>query len=161
MAETGAPAADLLHFEDFEVGKVETYGDTQITEADILEFAREFDPLPIHVDAEAAANSPFGGLIASGAHSCSIMMRLMCDGYMLRATSLGSPGVDEVRYLLPVRPGDRLRLRMEVVEARRSRSRPTTGVVTSRQELVNQNGEIVLEMRASVMFRCRSAGEAA
>jgi acyl dehydratase len=161
MTETGAPAADLLHFEDFEVGKVETYGDTQITEADILEFAREFDPLPIHVDAQAAAKSPFGGLIASGAHSCSIMMRLMCDGYMLRATSQGSPGVDEVRYLLPVRPGDRLRLRMEVVEKRRSRSRPTTGVVTSRQELVNQNGEIVLEMRASVMFRCRSAGEAA
>lgn len=161
MTESGAPAADLLHFEDFEVGKVETYGDTQITEADILEFAREFDPLPIHVDVQAAAKSPFGGLIASGAHSCSIMMRLMCDGYMLRATSLGSPGVDEVRYLLPVRPGDRLRLRMEVVEKRRSRSRPTTGVVTARHELLNQNAEIVLEMRASVMFRCRSAGEAA
>lgn len=151
-------ATDLRHFEDFEVGKVETFGDTQLTEAEVVAFASQFDPLPIHVDREAAAASPFGGLIASGGHSCAILMRLMCDGYMLNSTSQGSPGIDEVRYLLPVRPGDRLHLRMEVLEARRSRSRPTTGIVTARHELVNQNGQVALEMRGSVIFGCRDTG---
>ena len=159
MAETAAPAADLLHFEDFEIGKVETYGDTLVTEADILGFAGQFDPLPIHIDREAAAKSSFGGLIASGAHSCAIMMRLMCDGYILRSASLGSPGVDEVRYILPVRPGDRLHLRYEVVSTRRSQSRPEMGAVGGRHQLINQNGDVVLEMRGNGMYRCRSAGE--
>lgn len=155
------PAGGLLHFEDFEIGRIETYGDTLVTEADIVGFATPFDPLPIHVDKQAAEASPFGGLIASGAHSCSMMMRLMCDGYILRSASMGSPGVDEVRYLKPVRPGDRLHLRVEILDKRRSRSRPEMGVVKSRHELVNQAGDVVLEMFGNGMYRCRDAEGAA
>lgn len=146
---------DLLHFEDFEVGSSAVYGEKTVTAAEIIAFAREFDPQPIHVDPVAAAESPFGGLIASGIHSCSMMMRLMCDGYMLRSASRGSPGVDETRYLLPVRPGDVLRVRMTVTGKRRSTSRPEMGIVHSRHELLNQADEVVLEMVSKVMMGCR------
>lgn len=152
---------DILHFEDFEVGSSDIYGEKLVTEAEIIAFAREFDPQTIHVDPAAAAESSFGGLIASGLHSCSMMMRLMCDGYMLRSTSRGSPGVDEVRYLLPVRPGDRLRVRMTVIDKRRSASRPEMGIVSARHELMNQKDEIVLEMTSKVMMGCRDPEVAA
>ncbi|MCF4164677.1 MaoC family dehydratase [Zavarzinia compransoris] len=146
---------DRLYFEDFEVGGCAVHGEKTVSEAEIIAFAREFDPQPIHVDPAAAALSPFGGLIASGVHSCSMMMRLMCDGYMLRSASRGSPGIDEVRYLLPVRPGDVLRVRMTVVDRRRSASRPEMGIVQARHELLNQKDEVVLEMTSKVMMGCR------
>ncbi|PWR23808.1 MaoC family dehydratase [Zavarzinia compransoris] len=153
--------AAFLHFEDFDVGSVATYGEKRVEAAEIIAFAREFDPQAIHTDPVAAAESPFGGLIASGLHSCSMMMRLMCDGYMLRSASMGSPGVDEVRYLLPVRPGDVLRVRVTVTDRRRSASRPEMGIVFARHELLNQQDDVVLEMTSKVMMGCRDAGGAA
>lgn len=153
--------AAFLHFEDFEVGSTETYGEKRVEAGEIIAFAREFDPQVIHTDPQAAAESPFGGLIASGLHSCSMMMRLMCDGYMLRSASRGSPGVDEVRYLLPVRPGDVLRVRVTVLDKRRSASRPEMGIVFARHELLNQKGEVVLEMTSKVMMGCRDLKGAA
>ncbi|PWR25616.1 MaoC family dehydratase [Zavarzinia aquatilis] len=146
---------DFLYFEDFEVGSSTVYGEKLVTAAEIIAFGREFDPQPIHVDPVAAAESAFGGLIASGLHSCSMMMRLMCDGYMLRSASRGSPGVDEVRYLAPVRPGDVLRVRVTVLDRRRSASRPEMGIVTARHELMNQQDEVVLLMTSKVMMGCR------
>ncbi|MFA5120901.1 MaoC family dehydratase [Zavarzinia sp.] len=153
--------SEILHFEDFIVGSVETYGEITVSAAEIIAFAREYDPQAIHIDPVAAAESPFGGLIASGLHSCSMMMRLMCDGYMLRSASMGSPGVDEVRYLLPVRPGDRLRVRVSVLDARRSSSRPEMGIVSARHELMNQDDAVVLAMTSKVMMGCRDAKGAA
>lgn len=153
--------ADFLHFEDFEVGSSTVHGEKLVTEAEIIAFGREFDPQPIHVDPVAAAESSFGGLIASGLHSCSMMMRLMCDGYMLRSASRGSPGVDEVRYLAPVRPGDTLRVRVTVLDTRRSASRPEMGIVSARHELLNQRDEVVLIMTSKVMMGCRDTGAAA
>lgn len=153
--------ADFLHFEDFEVGSSTVYGEKLVTEAEIIAFGREFDPQPIHVDPVAAAESSFGGLIASGLHSCSMMMRLMCDGYMLRSASRGSPGVDEVRYLAPVRPGDTLRVRVTVLDTRRSASRPEMGIVSARHELLNQRDEVVLLMTSKVMMGSRDAGASA
>ncbi len=152
--------ADFLHLEDFEVGSSTVYGEKFVTEAEIIAFGREFDPQPIHVDPVAAAESSFGGLIASGLHSCSMMMRLMCDGYMLRSASRGSPGVDEVRYLAPVRPGDVLRVRVTVLDRRQSASRPEMGIVSARHELLNQRDEVVLLMTSKVMMGCREGATA-
>ncbi len=116
-----------LTFEDFPPGHFGTFGPRRVTREEILAFAAEFDPQPMHLDEEAAKRTMLKGLSASGWHLCSIMMRMMCDGYIGRTASLGSPGVNEVRWLAPLRPGDDLTLDVEVTEARVSRSRPETG----------------------------------
>ena len=103
-------------------------------------FARKFDPQPFHVDEAAAKQSMFGGLIASGWHTCALAMRMMCDAYLLDAASMGSPGVEEIRWLKPVRPGDTLRVRCIVLEARPLESKPHVGLVRNRWEVLNQNG---------------------
>ena len=123
----------------------------------ILAFAREFDPQYIHTDPAAAAGGPFRGLIASGWHTAAVMMRLLCETFLGDAASLASPGIDELRWFLPVRPGDRIRVRGKVVEARRSRSKPDRGLVRSEIEVVNQSGEVVMSLRPMNLFRCRSA----
>jgi acyl dehydratase len=126
-----------------------------VDEAEVVDFAHQFDPQPFHVDADAAAAGPFGGLIASGWHTCALMMRLFAQEYLSPASSLASPGVDELRWVLPVRPGDELILRTTVVEARPSRSRPDRGLVRTRVELVNQADEVVLRMVAMNLIRSR------
>jgi acyl dehydratase len=133
-------------FEDFEPGQVYELGSTAVTEADIVAFAREFDPQPFHVDPEAAAESVFGGLIASGWHTGAMWMRLYVDSMLGGPASMGSPGIEELRWLAPVRPGDTLRGRLTVLEATPSERRPDRGTVRIRGEMVNQDGITVLSM---------------
>jgi len=139
-----AAPTDDRYFEDYTAGAVYEYGYVTVSEAEILEFAHRFDPQPIHVDAEFAASGPFKGIIASGWHTGSIMMRLFADHFLSRVASLASPGLDELRWPAPVRPGDVLRLRVTVLEARPSRSKPDRGIVRTRAELLNQDDQIVL-----------------
>jgi acyl dehydratase len=142
-------------FEDYQPGAVYEYGWATVTEAAIVAFAREFDPQPIHVDAQFAASGPFGGLIASGWHTAGILMRMIADHFLSRVASLASPGIDELRWPAPVRPGDRLRLRTTITEARVSRSKPDRGLVRTRAELVNQDGAVVLSLVAMNLIRRR------
>jgi acyl dehydratase len=150
-----AMPADQRYFEDYRPGAVYEYGYATVTEPEILEFARRFDPQPIHTDPEYAAAGPFGGLIASGWHTAGIMMRLIADHFLSRVASLASPGVDELRWPAPLRPGDRLRLRVTVLEARASRSKPDRGIVRTKAELINQHGQLVLTLTAVNILRRR------
>jgi len=144
------------YFEDYVPGSVYEYGTIAVTEDEVLEFAGKYDPQAIHIDAEAAAGGPFGGLIASGWHTASLMMRLMVDNFISKVAALASPGVDEVRWVRPVRPGDLLRIRITVLEARRSRSKPDRGLVRTLIEVLNQKGEIVMTLNAMHLVRCRN-----
>jgi acyl dehydratase len=152
---------DLLYFEDFAPGEVVEYGDREVTAAEIVEFAREFDPQPFHVDEAAARESAVGGLIASGWHTASILMRMNCDAFVNRSASQGGPGVEELTWTKPVRPGDRLRVRRAILGARPSRSRPNLGLVEFLFEVLNQNAEVVMRQKNSIFLLRRSAGEAA
>jgi acyl dehydratase len=144
-------------WEDFPVGSVREFGGVTVSRESILRFAREFDPQPFHVDEEAAKRSPFGGLIASGWHTCSLMMRMACDAFLLDSASVGSPGMDNIKWLEPVRPGDTLRVRLTVKEARVLRSRPTVGIVKNFWQVLNQNGEEVMQSEGYGMFLRREA----
>jgi acyl dehydratase len=143
------------YLEDYIPGSVHTYGSLKIEEADILRFAREFDPQVLHADPEGARDTIFGGLIASGWHTASIMMRLFVDHYLSHCASLSSPGVDELRWLVPVRPGDELSLRVTVSSTRRSRSKPDRGILHSLIEMLNQEGQVVMRMKAMNLLRCK------
>lgn len=143
----------LRYWEDYEVGKTYPLAGRTVSEAEILDFARQFDPQPFHIDPVAAKQSMFGGLIASGWHTCALMMRLMTDHYLNPETSLGSPGVDEVRWPKPVRPGDTLTGEMRVLDKRESRSKPWLGLVVNEASLRNQHGEVVLTLRATQLVR--------
>ena len=146
------------YFEDYQVGMVDEFGEVLVTAEEIVEFARRYDPQTMHVDAVAAATGPFGGLIASGWHTGSLTMRLFVDHYLSKVATLPSPGVDELRWVRPVRPGDTLRMRVTVVEARRSNSKPDRGIVRSLVEVLNQNGEVVMSQRPMNLMLCREAG---
>jgi acyl dehydratase len=146
-----------IFFEDFVAGQRLDYGSRSVSQDDIVRFAREFDPQPFHTDPVAAETSIYGGLIASGWHTCAIMMRILCDGVIGAAASLGSPGIDELRWLKPVRPGDTLSVYGTVLEVRPSKSKPDRGVVVSKTEVLNQAGDIVLTLRAINMYRKRPA----
>jgi acyl dehydratase len=141
-----------LFFEDFSVGAGGEIGPHLVTREAIIAFAREFDPQPFHLDEEAAKHTFAGELIASGWHSCALAMRIMCDGLILRSSSMGAPGVEEVRWLKPVRPGDLLTARWGVFETRDSRSRPEMGFAHMRVDLVNQRGETAYEQIFWAMF---------
>lgn len=143
------------YWEDFPVGKVREFGAYTVTADEIMDFAKKFDPQPFHLSEEAGKASLFGGLCASGWHTCALAMRMMCDAYLLESASLGSPGIDQLRWLKPVFPGDVLSLRMEVLEARPMASKPHVGLVKSRWEMRNQHGEPVLTMEGWGMFRRR------
>jgi acyl dehydratase len=151
-----AVGAAERYFEDDVPGAVYEYGYAGVSEADIVAFAGRFDPQPIHVDAQFADGGPFGGLIASGWHTAGIAMRLIVDHYLSRVASLASPGVDELRWPTPVRPGDSLRLRTTILETRHSRSKPDRGLVRTRAELLNQDDQIVLSLVAMNLLRLRS-----
>jgi acyl dehydratase len=142
-------------FEDYVVGTTAEHGSVRVDEAEVVDFGRRFDPQPFHIDREAAASGPYGGLIASGWHTCALMMRLLAQEYLSPVSSLGSPGVDELRWIGPVRPGDELLLRTTVEEARLSRSKPDRGLVRTRIELIDRAGEVVLRMLALNLIRTR------
>ncbi|MEU8340616.1 Acyl dehydratase [Actinomadura meyerae] len=148
---------DDRYFEDYKEGSVYEYGHVTLDEDEIIEFARRFDRQPIHIDPEFAATGPFGGIIASGWHTGSIMMRLFADHFLSSVASLASPGVDELRWPAPVRPGDSLRLRVAVLEARPSRSKPDRGIVRTRAELLNQDDQVVLDTLPMNLLRRRPA----
>ncbi|HEV2559946.1 MAG TPA: MaoC family dehydratase [Microvirga sp.] len=142
----------LRVFEHFPVGWSATFGPVAVTQDAIVAFAREFDPQPFHMDEEAAKGTFVGGLIGSGWHTCALNMRLIADGFLNGATSMGAPGVEEVKWVAPVRPGDELRTRVSVVEARPSKSRPEIGLLHFTFEVVNQRGETVLHQTNWIMF---------
>lgn len=152
-----AVPADQRYFEDYLPGSVYEYGYVTVTEPEIVEFARRFDPQPIHTDPAFAAAGPFGGLIASGWHTTGIMMRLIADHFLSRVASLASPGVDELRWPTPLRPGDRLHLRVTILQARPSRSKPDRGIVHTRAELINGRDQPVLTLTAVNILRRRPA----
>ena len=142
----------MMWWEDFRIGDTAEIGRHTFTEEEILGFGRQFDPQPFHADAAAAAHSVFGGLIASGWHTCAVGMRLMVQSYLGSTVSLGSPGIDSIRWLKPVRPGDTLLYRRTVVESRASATRKGVGLVKHRWEAVNQAGELVLTMEGWGLF---------
>ncbi|MGH3105126.1 MAG: MaoC family dehydratase [Gaiellaceae bacterium] len=148
-----------LYFEDFEPGRTFELGSRTVTEEEIVSFAREWDPQPFHVDAEAAAGSAFGGLIASGWHTGALWMRLYVDAVLAGADAMGSPGVEELRWLAPVRPGDTLRARLTVLEATPSERNAGRGTIRSRAEMLNQDGVTVMTMVARGHFGRRPAVE--
>jgi acyl dehydratase len=145
------------YFEDFEVGKTIEVGKRSVSEEEIIDFATKFDPQPFHVDRDAAARSIYGGIIASGWHTCGMMMRMMVDGFLRASSSMGSPGVEEIRWLKPVRPGDTLTVTSTPLEVRASTSKPDRGVVLSLWEAKNQHGELVATVKGMGMFGRRPA----
>lgn len=144
-----------LSYEDWEVGSRIEVGTHTFSVEEIVEFAQRFDPQPFHVDQEAAHASAFGGLIASGWHTCSVMMGMLVRNVLNGSASLGSPGIDEIRWLRPVRPGDSLRMYNSVLTKRVSASRPDRGIITTLWEGVNQDDETVITVRSSVLFGLR------
>ncbi len=149
------PPDGVIHFEDVVVGTPMIFGNKRVTRDEIIAFATRFDPQPFHLDDEAARKSIVGGLFAAGMHTCAMMMRMLCDGFLLRAASLGSPGLDEVKWLKPVRPDDVLRVRITFTEKRRLASRPDVGVSRAEFDVLNQRNETVLATVSNQMFRLR------
>ena len=149
-----------LHWEDFTPGQVTECGSRLITRSEIIAFAAEYDPQPMHLDETAARANLFGGLIASGWHSCCILMRMLSDDFIGDASFMGAPGVEEVNWLAPIRPGERIKARATVLETRASRSRPDVGFVKFRFELVNAADHPVMTLVVSPMFG-RRAGDSA
>lgn len=155
MAEVTLPYE--FYFDDFVVGRTLEMGTYTVTEEEILTFARQYDPQPFHIDAEAAKHSIYGGIISSGWMTCSIMMRLLVDNMTSKAASMGSPGVDEIRWLKPVYAGDTLSVSLVVLDARASSSKPDRGVVHTQWEATNQRGELVCTVKGMGMYGRRPA----
>ena len=148
------PATDRW-FEDYEVGGTYRLGSLCLSEAEIIDFAKRFDPQPFHIDPEAARQSPYGGIIASGWHTGSAVMRLMVDHFISSNAGLGSPGLDEVRWLKPLRPDMTLHVQITILEARRSQSKPDRGFIKHLIEGLDDAGQPVITLRALGMVRCR------
>jgi len=146
---------DLRYFDDYVPGTTHYCGSVSVSQAEIISFATQFDPQPFHVDPEAAARGPFGGLVASGWHTAAVVMRQLVDHYLSAEASLGSPGLDEVGWPEPVRPGDTLRVRATVLEARRSQSKPDRGIMKTAVEAANQDGRTVMRAIAINFLRVR------
>ena len=152
-------AGPEIFFEDFFDGQEIALGSVTVDRDEVLDFARRYDPQSFHVDEEAAARSIYGGIIASGWHTGAMMMRLLCDGLFLRAASMGSPGLDQLRWVRPVRPGDTLTLTGKVLSAKASRSKPDRGSVDISYKVHNQHGELAMTFQAVTMFGRRVPGE--
>jgi acyl dehydratase len=142
----------MKYWEDFELGERAELGRHTFSAEEIIAFGRQYDPQPFHIDADKARGSAFGGLIASGWQTCAVGMRLMVDAYISQTVSLGSPGIDNIRWLKPVRPGDTISYSRVVLESRASTTRKGVGLVKHRWEAVNQRGELVLTMEGWGMF---------
>lgn len=156
MFDTTLPG--IVHYEDIETGKSLTFGGWRVTADDIKSFARRWDPQVIHLDEEAAKASIVGGLCASGFHTCCIMMRLLVDHFLLRTASLGAPGLEDVKWLKPVRPGDVLSIRISAASKRVMASRPEVGLALAQYDVLNQAGEAVLAATCNQMIRVRAPG---
>ena len=143
-------------FEGYVPGAVHDLGSVVVDEKEVIAFAQQFDPQPFHLDKERAEKSAFGGLIASGWHTACMAMRLIVDHYLSEVSSEGSPGIDELRWLRPVRPGDQLSVRVTILDARLSRSRPERGIVRSQIETLNQDEEVVMHLTSTIFIRCRN-----
>jgi len=143
------------YFEDYAEGTVHEFGSMRVSEEEIIAFAERFDPQPFHTHPDSARHTVYGGLIASGWHTGSVAMRLLVDHYLPGPASLGSPGLDELRWMRPVRPGDVLSIRVTILEARRSASKPDRGLVRSHVEVINQDRETVMSMKPINLMRCR------
>lgn len=141
-----------FHWEDFPEGFVAEFGGKLVDREEVLAFARQFDPQPMHLSDEAAEASLFGRLSASGWHTAAMAMRMSCDAFVLDSASLGSPGIEHIKWLKPVYPGDVLRVRFEVLEARPMKSRPGVGLIKSRWEVLNQDRETVMTMEGWGMY---------
>jgi acyl dehydratase len=148
------------YFDDFVVGQEIELGERTVNEDEIIAFATQFDPQPFHIDKEAAAKSIYGGVIASGWHTCAMMMRIVLDGMGCEEASMGSPGLDGVRWLLPVRAGDTIKVRYLTREVKASTSKPDRGIVKSTWVATNQKGEDVCTIDGMAMFRRRPAAAA-
>ena len=145
-----------IFWEDIVVGETVKFGRKTVSAEEIIAFAEEFDPQPFHLDEAAAKESLLGGLAASGWHTCGLLMRMVCDDFLNQAAGLGSPGLDEVRWLRPVRPGDVLTAQRTCLEARRSASRSEMGICKYSYEMFNQHGEQVMSWVVAQLFRCRA-----
>jgi len=161
MQEQDLPVPrDQRCFEDYPLGSVALYGPIEVEEAEIIEFGKRFDPQDFHTDPVKAAKSPFGGVIASGWHTGSMMMRTLVDRYLSRTAGMGSPGMDELRWTAPVRPGDRLWVKVTVIEARRSGSKPDRGLVRIQIEVLNDEEVVVMSVKAMTLVRTRTGAAA-
>jgi acyl dehydratase len=149
-----------LYWEDFKPNVVSVYGPRRVSREEIVAFAAEFDPQPMHLDEAAAGATLLGGLAASGWHSCCLIMRMLADGFILDSSSMGGPGVDEMRWLKPLRPGTQVRLRVTVLERRVSKSRPAMGLTKFRYELIDEADGCIASMVATAMFGRREAAVA-
>ncbi|QWF85202.1 MaoC family dehydratase [Amycolatopsis sp. CA-230715] len=153
-----AVPVDDRYFEDYVPGMTYEYGHLTVSEREIVEFSLRFDPQPIHTDPAFAATGPFSGLIASGWHSAGLLMRLFADHYLSRVASLASPGVDELRWAAPLRPGDAVRLRVTTTGTRPSRSKPDRGLVHSEALLLNQDDRCPISFKVTNILRRRDGG---
>jgi acyl dehydratase len=153
-ADFAVPLGDR-YFEDYPEGAVYEYGYASVTEPEIIEFARRFDPQPMHVDPAWAATGPFGGIIASGWHTAGIFMRLYADHYLSRVASLASPGIDEIRWPSPLRPGEKLWIRTTIASARLSRSKPDRGLVHTKGEMFAGDDRQILTLTALNFLKTR------
>lgn len=147
-----------IYLDDLKIGETHELGTTTLSEKDIVDFAKLYDPQPFHTDVEAASASIYGGVIASGWQTVCIFMRLFVDGFLGHAAAMGSPGLDELKWLQPVRPGDQLQARVEIIEARPSRSKPDRGVAKLRCVMANRDDVDVLTFVANVLFQRRQTG---
>ena len=145
----------MRYFEDFQVGQVHELGSYVVSREEILAFARQYDPQPFHLDDEAGRQSIFGSIIASGWQTAAICHRLLVESLLKSSASMGSPGLDELRWLLPVKPGDTISASIEVLAVTPSRSKPDRGSIKTRMEVRNQRGEVVMTESATVLFRRR------
>lgn len=145
-----------MQFEEIHEGQVIELGPITVTEAEVIDFARKFDPQPFHIDKAQAQASSWGGLIASGWHTAALAMRMVVDGVLADSNSVGSPGIDHLRWLHPVRPGDTLRLRMEVKQVRRSQSRANLGIVIWTWRMFNQEEREVASLEGTSLFEAKS-----
>ena len=152
------PAPFIHYWEDFKTGSREKIGSVIVDKDELIEFASRYDPQPFHIDEAAAQQSIYGGLIASGWHTCSMVMRLICEAYMLNSASLGSPGIENLRWLQPVRPGDTLTAFRTIEQTRESSSRPDRGIVKTLWEVENQDNQLVLTMSGINFFLKRQPG---
>jgi acyl dehydratase len=147
------------YFEDVIIGDTDEFGSKTFTQAEIIAFAEKYDPQPFHIDEDAAAQSIYGGIIASGWHTAAATMRMMVDNMIDTKASLGSPGVDNLRWYKPVRAGDTIRVRTEVMDKKRSKSRPNMGTIFGKLEVLNQNDEVVMSFNSIGMTLARSEKE--
>ena len=148
---------DECYFENYEKNSVFLFGPLNILEKDIIEFAKLYDPQPFHIDPNVAKNGPYKGIIASGWHTCALVMRTLVENYFSTISSIGSPGIDELRWLFPVRPGDELSVRVTVLGTRRSQTRPDRGIVKTFVEVINQEELIVMSFRSVNFILCKKS----